>query len=313
MSHLKKILRNHLFYFLKPIIPRRFQIFLRRRLIQKQKETYRDIWPIDKRAAHKPEGWPGWPEGKKIAVVLHHDVDTQTGHDNCYKLMKFELELGFRSTFYFVPERYKVSEKLIEDIKSNGFEVGIHGLKHDGKLFTSRKLFNKRVLKINQYLKEWNVTGFSSPAMHHKLEWMNELNIEYATTTFDTDPFEPQPDGICTIYPFFNMGNENTQKRYVELPYTLAQDFTLFVLMQEKDNSIWKTKLDWIDDNGGMALINTHPDYISFNEDTIGNESYPAKYYLEFLQYIREKYKDKYWHPLSKEIANFFNENVNNL
>jgi len=36
------------------------------------------------------------------------------------------------------------------------------------------------------------VSGFSLPSMHHNLEWIGELDIEYDASTFDTDPFEPQ-------------------------------------------------------------------------------------------------------------------------
>jgi hypothetical protein len=46
---------------------------------------------------------------------------------------------------------------------------------------------------------------------------------------------------------------------YVELPYPLPQDFTLFTVMREKDIDIWKKKLDWIVEKGGMALLITHP------------------------------------------------------
>jgi hypothetical protein len=52
---------------------------------------------------------------------------------------------------------------------------------------------------------------------------------------------------------------------YVELPYTLPQDFTLFTVMREKDIDIWKKKLDWIVEKGGMALLITHPVYLVEN------------------------------------------------
>ena len=54
------------------------------------------------------------------------------------------------------------------------------------------------------------------------------------------------------------------QKGYVELPYTLPQDFLLFILLQEKNIDTWKKKLDWIVDHGGMALFIAHPDYMNF-------------------------------------------------
>jgi len=97
---------------------------------------------------------------------------------------------------------------------------------------------------------------------------------------------------------------------YVELPYTLPQDFTLFVLMQEKTIDIWKRKLDWIVLHGGMALINTHPDYMRYEGTELGQEEYPAGYYEEFLRYVKEKYEGQYWHVLPAEIANFWKESV---
>jgi len=41
----------------------------------------------------------------------------------------------------------------------------------------------------------------------------------------------------------------------VELPYSLPQDFSLFVIMRERNIDIWKIKLDWIVEKGGMALL----------------------------------------------------------
>ena len=39
-------------------------------------------------------------------------------------------------------------------------------------------------------------------------------------------------------------------------------------------------------------------------------ESYPVEYYLEFLEYIKKKYKDQYWHVLPNAIAEFWKENL---
>ena len=139
-------------------------------------------------------------------------MDTKAGHDNCRKLMDIEESLGFRSSFNFVPEKYPVSKELREEIIARGFEVGVHGLNHDGKLFSSKKIFEQRARKINQYLANWGATGFSSPSMHRNLNWMHALDITHATSTFDTDPFEPMPDGVKTIFPFFvQNGNPNVR------------------------------------------------------------------------------------------------------
>lgn len=237
-------------------------------------------------------------------MVLTHDVDTAAGREKCLDLMRLEQSLGFRSSFNFVPERYDVSAELHRRLCTNGFEVGVHGLNHDGKLFQSKKIFDERSGKINHYLREWKAVGFRAPAMHHNLEWIQELEIEYDASTFDTDPFEPQSDGVETIFPF-KYGGNGSKPGYIELPYTLVQDFTLFILMREKNVSIWTRKVDWIAERGGMALVVTHPDYMNFDGGS-GLEEYPAKYYSEFLKYVATKYRGNYWHALPREVARFW-------
>ena len=110
---------------------------------------------------------------------------------------------------------------------------------------TLKKVFNERAIRINQYLKDWEAVGFRSPAMHHNLDWLHKLQIMYDASTFDTDPFEPQSDGARTIFPFWVNG-DSFQNSYLELPYTLAQDFTLFILLKEKNIKLWikKARLD---------------------------------------------------------------------
>jgi hypothetical protein len=296
---------TRIYYLLKPLIPRRLQLWLRRQFILRKRSQYAGVWPILEKAGHPIHGWPGWPDHKQFALVLTHDVDTARGQQRCQRLMELEERLGFRSAFNFVPERYPVSADLRADLVRRGFEVGVHGLNHDGKLYASRKIFADRAVKINRYLKDWNAVGFRSPAMHHNLDWLRDLHIEYDASTFDTDPFEPQPDGVETIFPFWVDGNAS-QRGYVELPYTLSQDFTLFVLMREKSIAIWQKKLDWIVDKGGMVLLNTHPDYMNFNGGKLELEEYPGEYYRSILEYVKSKFHDCYWHALPRDIARFW-------
>lgn len=300
------LIRN-IYYHLKPFIPRSLQIAIRRKVVIGKRSSCSDIWPIDEKAGGAPEeGFSGWPEQKQFALILTHDVDTEKGQIRCLNLSQIEQSFGFRSSFNFVPERYPVDPGLRKQLIATGFEVGVHGLNHDGKLYKNGKVFQERAVKINRYLKEWGAVGFRSPAMHHNLEWIYELDIEYDASTFDTDPFEPQSEGVGTIFPFC-LQKRTGQNGYVELPYTLPQDFTLFVLMKEKNIAMWKRKLDWIVKKGGMALLNTHPDYINFGDGRHSIEEYPAKFYVDFLNYIKEQYRDQYWHVLPKDMARFFN------
>lgn len=306
MLHDRKKTFRKIFYAVKPIVPRRLQLFLRKRLIAFQIKKYEDIWPILPGSEKKPENWKGWPDGKQFALILTHDVESEAGVNQSLQLAALEKKHGFRSSFNFVPERYHTPETIFTNLKNDGFEIGVHGLYHDGKLFSSYNLFQQRAEKINYYLKKWNAVGFRAPAMHHRLDWLHLLDIQYDLSTFDTDPFEPQADGVGTIFPFV-LSYKNPDKNIVEMPYTLVQDFTVFVLMN-KDIQIWKQKLDWIAEHGGMALVNVHPDYLNFSERN-HFERFPAKYYEEFLQYINSRYSGKFWHGLPHELARWVLKN----
>jgi hypothetical protein len=298
------------FYLIKPVIPRRLQIVLRQKMASYKKWKHSDVWPINHDCAQPPKNWKGWPNNKKFLLILSHDVDTQKGHDNALKLLEIEKKLNFKSSFNFVPERYNVNLNIIEQIKNEGFGIGLHGLRHDGKLFSSKKIFDERSKRINSYLKVWGTKGFTAPSMISKLDWMHILKIDYSTSTFDTDPIEPQPfNSMCKIFPFI-VKSKDLKNSFVELPYTLPQDFTLYILLQQKTCNIWKNKLDWIYDRNGMALLNTHPDYINFTEKPNKYEEYSIDIYINFLNYIKNKYKDKYWNPLTEQAAKYFRESI---
>jgi hypothetical protein len=298
-----------LFYNAKPIIPRWVQIVARRYIAQLICKKTSHIWPIDHNSAQPPEGWKGWPEGKQFALVLCHDVDTFRGYRGVLNVAELEENMGFHSCFSFVPERYgRVSLGLLDELRKRGFDIAVHGLKHDGKLFLSKRTFDRKAPRINAYLKMWQAKGFTSPSMQRNLEWMGALNIDYSTSTFDTDPFEPEPDGIRTIFPFW-VAAMTQNGGFVEMPYTVPQDSTLFVILQERNIDIWKRKLNWIAEKGGMALLNTHPDYMN-GKGRWGEEEYPIRFYEEFLNYVKSKYEDHYWHVLPEQMARFWRERM---
>jgi hypothetical protein len=162
-------------------------------------------------------------------------------------------------------------------------------LKHDSTLFTSQSSFEGQAVKINHYLEDFQADGFRSPYTHRNPEWMQSLNIEYDSSFFDTDPFEPMPGGTMSLWPF-------TIGRFLELPYTMPQDCTLFNVLGKDTNAIWHEKLAFIRKFNGMALMLVHPDYS-------GNG--PAwQHYAEFLKDV--KADGGYWHALPREVATWW-------
>jgi glycosyltransferase involved in cell wall biosynthesis len=175
-------------------------------------------------------------------------------------------------------------------------------LQHDGRLFQTRNDFLRKAKRINGYIREWKATGFRAGFMLRNVSWIGELDIEYDLSTFDTDPFEPQPNGACTIFPFW-VPSQTPRRGYIELPYTLPQDSTLFLIMRETTIDIWKRKLDWIAANGGMALLNVHPDYLDFGSNGTSAQTFPAQLYRELLDYVGSRYGTEVWNALPRQVA----------
>jgi peptidoglycan/xylan/chitin deacetylase (PgdA/CDA1 family) len=218
-------------------------------------------------------------------------------------LAELDKAFGIRSSFHFVPEgEYRLPDDLRTDLEQDGFEVAVHDLHHDGTLYRSAQDFQAQARAINQYLQKWKASGFRAGFMFHNLDWLHDLDVLYDASTFDVDPFEPQPDGVETIFPFWVQ--RHGSKGYVELPYTLPQDSTLFVILKETTIDLWTTKLDWVASHGGMALMIVHPDYLSFAGRPTSSE-YSADLYERLLKYVVSRYGDSCWYALPREIAAF--------
>lgn len=306
----RAMLARRIYYFLKPYLPWRSRMALRGVLARKKRKACEAIWPILPGSEVPPTGWTGWPEGKQFAFSLSHDVEGPAGVAKVRQLAELEMRLGFRSSFNFVPEgSYAVPRELRDWLVENGFEVGVHDLHHEGWLYRSRQNFRASAIRINQWLKDWNAVGFRSGFMLHNLDWQRDLDVLYDASTFDTDPFEPQPDGAGTIFPFRVKGDDD-RKGFVELPYTLAQDSTLFFVLREKTNEIWKIKARWLAEKGGMALLNLHPDYLAFDGAKPKAGEFSSEHYADFLQFIATEYAGRYWPALPREVATFCSDKV---
>lgn len=306
------MLLRRIYYALKPHLPWRLRIGMRRMLARRLRNTSGRVWPIDPAAAKPPDGWPGWPDGKRFAVVLTHDVEGPDGLLRCRELADSERQLGFRSSFNFIPEgSYRLDPELRAWLTQNGFEVGVHDLEHDGHLFDSQAAFDRKAGRINHYLREWEAKGFRAGFMLRNLDWLHQLDIAYDCSTFDTDPFEPQPESAGTIFPFWvpsldpGAAEREAGRGYVELPYTLPQDSTLYVLHQESSNTIWREKLTWVANHGGMALVNVHPDYLGFRGRGPGPQRTVLEHYLDLLRFLKARFPDAYWHALPHQVAAF--------
>src|SRR6476661_8273060 len=60
------------YYTLKPFLPAWLRFTARHWIAKKRRAEHASTWPINESAGTKPNGWPGWPDGKKFAFVLTH-------------------------------------------------------------------------------------------------------------------------------------------------------------------------------------------------------------------------------------------------
>lgn len=300
-------LKKSIYYSLRPFLPRKIQILLRRVYSRVQRKAAFPHWPIEDtlelvandaiRKAAEVSGRKKipyisyWPNKYKWCLVLTHDVESAAGVANIKKVVEIEKGLGFRSSWNFVPERYLFDRKILDWLFQEGFEVGVHGLTHDGKLFSSHDVFESRLKRIHGYMRDWKAEGFRSPATHRRFEWMHELEFNYDSSFPDTDIFEPQAGGCCWYFPFFI-------DALLELPITLPQDHTLLEILGTNDLQAWYQKCHWLKRRNAMALLILHPDYVVDPER--------LKLYEKFLQEMSSD--STLWNPLPKELALWWRE-----
>jgi peptidoglycan/xylan/chitin deacetylase (PgdA/CDA1 family) len=244
-------------------------------------------WPIETVLVDRHEAEaPHWPAGHRFAYVLTHDVERAGGLAGIEPVLELEARHGMVSAWFLVGDDYPVETALLERLRAAGCEVGLHGLHHDGRLFESREHFESELPGIHRRLREWGAEGFRSPGAHRNADWMPELGCSYDSSFHDTDPFDAQPGGCCSILPYF-------LDELVELPITLPHDFTLFELLRAPDITVWREKAGWIADHGGLVNVLVHPDYARTPER--------LRHYEELLQFLAELPGG--WHALPCEVA----------
>jgi peptidoglycan/xylan/chitin deacetylase (PgdA/CDA1 family) len=292
------------YYRVKALIPRRVQLALRRQLIRAQGVPAFPAWPVDTsvgklvrfyaacalRAAGLAEGeflW-FWPDRYRAAAILTHDVESDEGARLALELADLEQELGFRSSFNFGAWYEQLDPGILRELAERGFEIGMHGLTHDRQLFESRQSFEDRLGPLADLAARLGAVGFRSPATHRVFDWLAELPVDYDATIPNSDPYEPQPGGCCSLWPFF-IGP------VVELPYTLPQDHTLLTLLGHRSPELWLEQSELIEREHGLIQCVSHPD-----PGYLGDADKRAVY-REFLAGLAER--SGVWHALPREVA----------
>jgi peptidoglycan/xylan/chitin deacetylase (PgdA/CDA1 family) len=290
------------YYAVKPFLPAKVRHYLHWLLVRSNRRPDFPSWPYESTLLrlrgdwleeslarlHCKDAWHigFWPHAHECCIVLTHDVESRTGLERMKAMADIEEKHGFRSAWNLPLAQYRIDWSTIDELRKRGFEIGAHGLRHDGRLFRSRADFQLLAPKLEKLAYKHQLRGFRSPSTLRRIEWLRELNFDFDSSLADSDPYEPQPGGCCSLFPFF-LGT------MVELPYTIPQDHTFLHLLRRDALPIWKAKARWVAAQGGMILTVTHPDYY-------GCEPYLARY-EELLKQLCDL--EGGWRALPSQVA----------
>lgn len=203
--------------------------------------------------------FPYWPDNKRYAIVLTHDIDTKCGLKKSKEVSELEKDYELRSCLYVVGTLCKSEFNALSSLIDDGFEVGIHGYNHDNKIsFLNKRDIKKRLDMLIWLIERLHVKGFRSPSLLRTENLFDEVEeiFEYDSSIPDTEIAQPSPGNGCgTVFPFY-------YEKLLILPVTIPMDSTLLALGYDPKSilRIWLQKLAFIKRIGGLAVFVTHPE-----------------------------------------------------
>lgn len=230
-----------------------------------------------------------WPDGAPACVMMTHDVEGPVGVELCDELMDIDDAHRIKSAFQLIPEGREAQwRRTAAKLRARGFEVNLHDLNHDGQLFADKAAFASQARRVNDYAREFGCQGFRSGAMYREQSWFNAFDFAYDMSVPNAAHLEPQRGGCCTVMPYF-VGD------ILELPLTLAQDYTLFHILDDYSTALWREQIRLIRERHGLISVITHPDYM------VGPRERDV--YLELLRdLVEQRDRDGLWIAQPGEI-----------
>ena len=309
-GHLKAMLKDA-YYWVRPGLPIFVRKFIQQVALYGWDRKPFPQWPVDcsvERFFRKLLAWSMqakgvdrapfiwfWPEGHSGCAIMTHDVETSSGLNFIPLMMDIEDSHDVKSSFQIIPEeRYQAPQSLLKQIRARGYEVNVHDLNHDGRLFRERSEFVRRVKKINNYRRDLGAMGFRSGALYRNLNWYDDLEFAYDMSVPNVGHLDPQPGGCCTVMPYF-IGE------ILELPLTTIQDYSLFHILGDYSIELWEKQATLILQENGLLSFNVHPDYVI--------PAAARRAYLKLLEYLSTlRSKANLWMVLPSEVDRWWRE-----
>jgi hypothetical protein len=298
---------EQLYYLLRPLMSVGFRRHLQQARLRGWDEISFPRWPvdstvddlmrqalrllIDSNGARVPFIW-FWPDGADSCTMMTHDVEGKAGLEFCGALMDLDDRFGVKASFQLIPEAAYGAWRYAPAIRD--FEVNLHDLNHDGRLFRDNGRFRERARRINEYAREYGCRGFRSGAMYREQHWYSAFEFEYDMSVPNVAHLEPQRGGCCTVMPYF-VGN------ILELPLTTSQDYTLFFILEDYSIRLWKEQIAAVQAKNGLVSIITHPDYLVRERE--------QAVFIELLEHLsRLRDEGQTWTALPGEVNRWWRQ-----
>lgn len=299
------------YYSVRPLLSVSVRKHLQRMHLRDWREIRFPNWPVDSNVerifeqlmtllleAHAVNSVPFlwfWPDGLPSCAIMTHDVEGLSGRESCSRLMDVDDTWGIKSSFEIVPQgKYPVPDTFLKEIRDRGFEINVHDLDHDGRLFSNRELFLERAAEINNYGRDYRAAGFRSAVLYRNVDWFDALDFAYDMSVPSVANLEAQGGGCCSVTPFF-IG------KILELPVTTTQDYCLFHILNQYSIDLWKSQIALISERHGLASFIVHPDYL-FEPPALCT----YKALLSYLDALRSE--KKVWIACPQEVNQWWRE-----
>lgn len=203
------------------------------------------------------EPTPFWPDGRRFAMVLTHDVDSADGLRRGPELADEERARGLSSCWFLVGRDYELAHGPIESLREAGGELALHDAHHDNRgAFLAPHAIARRLDAVRAEVERLDMRGFRSPSMLVSEPLYEALEKRFAWDSSVADSaLLPVRGGGGTVFP-------SERGRLTVLPLTLPADGQLVGrgMPPERVLAAWIAKAEWVRSVGGTAMILTHPE-----------------------------------------------------
>lgn len=233
-----------------------------------------------------------WPEDRRYALLLTHDIDSRRGLDLAPEIAAEEEARGLRSCWYVVGADWTLDETRLQSLDAAGHEIGLHDAHHDNRgPFLEPHALGARLETCKELIERFAICGYRSPSMLRTPAMYEALEsrFSYDSSIPDTGML-PMRNGCATVFPLDVQG-------VPVLPLTVPPDGQLLGLGLSPDEIVkcWIAKIAWIARVGGVAMVLTHP------EPGFSAEPPMRAAYRRFLDWAASQ--DDAWQALPRDLA----------